>query len=245
MVEITTGLWLALGFAGMALGTLPPLWQGVVDPRNRLHYAVLAGITGIAAVAYLGMSLGVGTVTVDGRPLYGLRYADWLATTLLLVGYLWLLTGASRAALTRVLVLDALVIGLGVAAVVLPTPVRFAAFGFGALAFLGLAYDLVRALPRAASFGSDRRAATFEKLRNVTVVLWTLYPVVWLLGPAGVGLLQPSTEVLVFVYLDVVAKGGFVLIAVNGLAGAAEDAAEASDADGGGAGVDGAPVSAD
>lgn len=218
MIAFTVGLWLSLGFAGMALSTLPPLWQFAADPGNRVHYLTLVGITGIAAVAYLGMTLGVGTVTVDGRPLYVLRYADWLVTTLLLVGYLWLLTNAGRRALGRLLVLDAAVIVLGVASVVLPTPVRFLAFAAGAAAFLALARELVVRLPRLAAFDDDRHGATFEKLRNVTVVLWTMYPVVWLLGPAGIGLLQPSTEVLVFVYLDVVAKGGFVVMAVNGLA---------------------------
>ncbi|WP_277555090.1 bacteriorhodopsin [Halobaculum limi] len=224
MTAFTTDLWLWLGFAGMALGTVPPLWQLLVDSERRTHYLALAGITGIAALAYAGMALGIGTVTVDGRPLYGLRYADWLVTTLLLVGYLWLLADADRRTLGRVLALDAAVILLGIAAVVLPTPIRFAAFAAGGVAFLALARDLIRTLPARAGTTDARRLATFAKLRNLTVVLWTLYPVVWLLGPAGLGLLFPSAEVLVFVYLDVVAKAGFVIIAVNWVAGVAGSA---------------------
>ncbi|SHG75035.1 bacteriorhodopsin [Halobaculum gomorrense] len=219
MIEFTKTLWLTLGFAGMALGTVPPLWQLLVDAERRTHYLVLAGITGVAAVAYAGMALEIGTLSVDGRPLYTLRYADWFLTTLLLVGYLWLLTGAGRRALVRVLALDAAVILLGVGAVVLPDPLRFVVFTAGGVAFLALARDLVVTLPARATATDARRVATFEKLRNLTVVLWTLYPVVWLLGPAGLGLLVPATEVLVFVYLDVVAKAGFVVIAVNWLAG--------------------------
>ena len=221
MVEITATTWLWLGFAGMALGTVPPVWQLLVDRSGdrRSNYLTLAGITGVAALAYAGMAVGVGTVTVDGRPLYTLRYADWLVTTLLLVGYLWLLTDAGRAMLARLLALDAAVILLGTASVVLPDPVRFVAFGLGGLAFAGLARELLVVLPRRAAFAGPAAAATFEKLRNLTVVLWTLYPVVWLLGPAGLGVLFPANEVAVLVYLDVVAKGGFVVMAVNGLAG--------------------------
>lgn len=48
------------------------------------------------------------------------------------------------------------------------------------------------------------------------MVLWTLYPVVWLLAPTGFGLLTPATEMLVFVYLDIVSKVGFVVVAVMG-----------------------------
>lgn len=43
------------------------------------------------------------------------------------------------------------------------------------------------------------------------------YPVVWLLGPAGLGVLLPIGDVLVVTYLDVVAKVGFGLIAANSL----------------------------
>ncbi|RLM52978.1 bacteriorhodopsin, partial [Halorubrum sp. Atlit-26R] len=61
-----------------------------------------------------------------------------------------------------------------------------------------------------------RVRAVFGTLRNITVVLWTLYPVVWLLAPTGFGVLTPATEMLVFVYLDVVSKVGFVVVAVAG-----------------------------
>ncbi|OYR58261.1 sensory rhodopsin-2, partial [Halorubrum sp. E3] len=70
--------------------------------------------------------------------------------------------------------------------------------------------------PRSASAEGDRVRAVFGTLRNITVVLWTLYPVVWLLAPTGLGLMTPATEMLVFVYLDIVSKVGFVVVAVAG-----------------------------
>jgi len=50
----------------------------------------------------------------------------------------------------------------------------------------------------------------------VTVVLWTLYPVVWLLAPVGFGLMTPGTEMMVIVYLDVITKVGFAILALMG-----------------------------
>jgi sensory rhodopsin len=49
------------------------------------------------------------------------------------------------------------------------------------------------------------------------VVVWTLYPIVWILAPTGLGLLLPDTQVLVLTYLDLVSKVGFVVVAVRGL----------------------------
>jgi sensory rhodopsin len=47
------------------------------------------------------------------------------------------------------------------------------------------------------------------------VVLWSVYPVVWVLGASGIGLMDVETATLVIVYLDVVTKVGFGVIALH------------------------------
>jgi sensory rhodopsin len=211
-----TSFQLWLGTVGMAVGTLPPLYTALTNERRRTRSLVLAAITGVAALAYLGMALGYGNLTVSGRPLYVLRYVDWVVTTPLMVLYLGLLCNPSRRIYAALVAADVVVIASGVAAVVIPGPVRFASYLVGCVAYVSLLYLLVYTLPRAASFPSPDAAAVFEKLRNLTAMLWTIYPAVWLLGPTGTGLLLPGTESLVVVYLDLISKVGFVVIAVNG-----------------------------
>jgi bacteriorhodopsin len=41
------------------------------------------------------------------------------------------------------------------------------------------------------------------------VILWSLYPVVWVIGTEGVGAVGVSTEVFLFLVLDLLAKVGF------------------------------------
>ncbi|MFC7057911.1 bacteriorhodopsin [Halovenus salina] len=48
------------------------------------------------------------------------------------------------------------------------------------------------------------------------VVLWLIYPVIWMLAPVGLGLMQINTSGLVVAYLDIVSKVGFGLIALSG-----------------------------
>lgn len=209
-------VWFWLGTLGMAAGTAVPLWRFVTQRRYRSYNAVLAAVTGFAAVAYLSMALGMGKISVGSSSLFLPRYVDWLVTTPLLVMYLGMLCQPERRVYAALVGVDVLVIGSGVVAGLLPSPYSYIAYLVGCVAYTGLLYLLLVVLPQQATMHGDRVDAVFTKLRNLTVVLWTLYPVVWILGPLGVGLLQAGTEVMVVTYLDLISKVGFVAMAVNG-----------------------------
>ncbi|GAA0505315.1 sensory rhodopsin [Halorubrum aquaticum] len=209
-------VWAWIGAIGMLAGTAPSLWLWYRRPSEARYYATLAGVTGIAAVAYTAMGLGVGNVATPGGTLPAARYADWLLTTPLLIAYLALLVRTDRRTIATLIAVDVVVIAGGVVAVATTGTVSWAAFAVASVAYLGLVYGLLVKLPRSAAARADRVRAVFYTLRNITVVLWTLYPVVWLLAPTGFGLLTPATEMLVFVYLDFVSKVGFAIVAVAG-----------------------------
>ena len=213
---LTVQQWAAVGAAALAAGTLPSVYYALNDPENRTYYGILAAITGIAAVSYTLTSLGVGTIPVDGASFYAPRYVDWLLTTPLLLLYMALLCKPGKRLYGMLIGLDVALILLGTAAIFTTGGLSLALFGAGAAAYLGLAYLLVVTLPKEATFETDRVAIVFTKLRNVTVVLWTMYPVVWLLAPVGFGFLQANTEMMVIVYLDIITKVGFAVFALLG-----------------------------
>ncbi|OYR67845.1 bacteriorhodopsin [Halorubrum ezzemoulense] len=218
---VDTTVWAWIGALAMGAGTVPPLWawlsgSSATDESHGVYYGTLAGVTGVAALAYLAMALGVGTLSTAAGELEVVRYVDWLVTTPLILLYLGLLARPSRRVLTGLIGVDVVVIAGGVTAAATGGAVSWAAFAVGGAAYLALVYGLLVALPRSAKAEGDRVRAVFGTLRNITVVLWTLYPVVWLLAPTGFGLLTSATEMLVFVYLDIVSKVGFVVIAVAG-----------------------------
>lgn len=213
----TVTTWAILGAVGMALGTLPPLWGLRADPDRRNEYLVLSGVTGVAAVAYTLMAFDVGTVSVSGRIVSVIRYTDWLITTPLILLFLAMLGNTGRASLTRLLVADVALLVLGGVAVVIPGPIRWLAFAGGIAAFGVLVYDLYYTIPAQATFGTERTRTLFVTLRNLTIVLWMLYPVAWILAPSGIGLLTRDMAMLVIAYLDLISKAAFVALAVDGL----------------------------
>jgi len=216
MVDQTT--WFALGGLGMFVGTIVLAAGFRIVPREQWRrYSILVAVPGIAVGAYAPMALGLGGVeTQSGGTVFSLRYLDWLLTTPLHVLYLGLLAGATRSGLVRAIALMALTIVLGFAGAVLSGIAGWALFLAGGGAFVGVIYYTYADFAAAASERDEVTLALYEKLRAFVIVLWLLYPVIWVLAPAGLGLLNTGTYVLVISYLDVVAKVGFGLIALSG-----------------------------
>jgi sensory rhodopsin len=184
--------------------------------EKRRPFLLLVGVTGIAAIAYALMALDVGAITsADGAPVYVPRYVDWLLTTPMHVAFIALLAGAGRSLLYRLLALQALTIAFGFAGAVVASPLNWVAFALGGLAFAAVVYYMYTDLGTLADERSDAVAAQFRKLRSFVVVLWLIYPVIWVAAQPGLGLMDSETATLVIAYIDVVAKVGFGLIALN------------------------------
>nr|2KSY_A Chain A, Sensory rhodopsin II [Natronomonas pharaonis] len=217
MVGLTTLFW--LGAIGMLVGTLAFAWAGRdAGSGERRYYVTLVGISGIAAVAYAVMALGVGWVPVAERTVFVPRYIDWILTTPLIVYFLGLLAGLDSREFGIVITLNTVVMLAGFAGAMVPGIERYALFGMGAVAFIGLVYYLVGPMTESASQRSSGIKSLYVRLRNLTVVLWAIYPFIWLLGPPGVALLTPTVDVALIVYLDLVTKVGFGFIALDAAA---------------------------
>jgi sensory rhodopsin len=227
MADVTT--WFAVGAIGMTVGTVLFAWEGLSGGgESKKYYATLVAISGIAAVAYGLLALEVGWQSVGDRTVFLPRYVDWLLTTPLLLLYLTMLADAGRALLGKIVAADVVVIVAGFAAALMSGVERFALFALGGLAFVYLAYLLVG--PLTALVEGKRTASLFRSLRNLTVILWAIYPAIWLLGPSGLDILTLLVDAMLVTYLDLLTKVGFGLIALNASAVLAEELGEASDA---------------
>ncbi len=216
MVDAT--LWFTIGAVGMAVGTLVQAAGSrlLTRPVPR-RYWLLVAVPGIATVAYGLLALSLGGLTAgSGGTIFLPRYADWLLTTPLHVLFVGLLVDAPRPIIYRTMGLQAATIVLGFVAGLLgglPAVVLYLA---GCGAFLGVIYYVFTDFAVAARAQPDGIEGLFRRLRSFMIVLWLIYPVIWLLTPTSTGLMDVETTALVVTYLDLVAKVGFGLIALNG-----------------------------
>lgn len=213
MVATTT--WFGLGALAMGAAAAGVAGALAIDRRGRPYHAILLAVMLVGTLDYALLSLGVGTVVVGGAPLPLLRYLDWLVTVPLLVLYLALVAGTDQSTLWTAVGLALAFVGLGLVGAVVPGAVPAGVvYLLAVAAFAGMAYLLSGPMQADANAGDDRVRALFEKLRNLAVVLLAVYPVVWILGPGGAGLLLPGTEALVVAYLDTLTRVGFAVIAL-------------------------------
>jgi len=199
---------------------------GEEDRRRQEFYIVTVFITAIAFANYLAMALGFGltTIEVGGEelPIYWARYTDWLITTPLLLIDLGLLAGANRNQLATLVGLDVLMIVTGAVATLTTEGVLFDATGDRIIwwavssAFLVvLLYFLFGTLTKRANRLPGPAQTTFNRLRNLILVAWVLYPIWWLVGTEGVGIISLPVETAGFMVLDLTAKVGFGLILLS------------------------------
>jgi len=241
--------WLWIGTAGMFLGMLYFIASGrdETNERRQEFYIVTIFITAIAFVNYLAMALGFGVTTVtvgsESLPIYWARYTDWFFTTPLLLLDLGLLAGASRNELATLVGLDAAMIGTGALATLtgdwaavggIGTEIqRLIWWGVSTAFLLVLLYLLYGTLAdRARRLGTAARS-TFGTLRTAIVVIWLVYPVWWLIGTEGLGVVGLGVETAGFMLLDLAAKVGFgfVLLSSREALDQASQAASAQTAD--------------
>lgn len=214
-----TLFWLWIGFISMTAGALFFGFKAsrTSSERWRILLTLNFFITAIAAVLYLSMMMGQGVGIFYGQQSYWVRYLTWFLSTPLLLVVLTFLGRTRLSTVGGLLGADALMIATGFVATTSPTPINYVWYLVSCGAFAGILYLLLvpyRTEAEQIHPGSMGKQA-FQRLLKVHVVLWTAYPIVWILADTGVGLLSNGFEALLYTLLDITAKVGFGFLSLN------------------------------
>lgn len=221
--------WHWLYVAGMAIGAIYFILLGR-NPRSvpRYEYLVAAFIPIWSGLAYLSMTLPgadleQGKIEVAGQIAHFARYIDWVVTTPLLLLSLsstamhrlhkknWTLTASLMA--TQVIVV---VCGLVADLSVVPW-VRYLWYINGVAAFLVILGGVWGPL-RAKARSQDAALSSFyHKIATYFTVLWICYPIVWILGPSGLGVFDQTIDTFLFCLIPFFSKVGFSFLDLHGL----------------------------
>ena len=196
-----TQTWLTIGCVGTSLGAI----------------AFGFFIAAIAAGLYLAMILGQGFSVIYGRPTYWVRYVTWSLSTPLTLVLLSFLGGTSLSIAASMIGADIYMIATGFVAAISPKPTSYIWYFVSCGAYLGLAYLLLHHYRQEAAQQHPRSRQVFHKLLTVHLVLWTAYPIVWMLAKTGYGMIDGSAETMSYTLLDLAAKVGFGFLSLNSL----------------------------
>ena len=212
---MTETTWLWLYVACMAAGAiLFYVWSRNPKHVPQYEYAAAIMIPVWSGLAYTAMALGQGTVMVDGQEVHFARYLDWLVTTPLLL-FVLSSTGMFFRPLDKTTIftlvgLDVIMILSGLFAD-LSTSQTAQWFWYlnGCMCLLLILSILWTRVRREAYAHNAEIGATYTRVATYFTLLWFGYPLIWALGPSGVGVLDELTEVALFVILPIFSKVGF------------------------------------
>jgi len=208
-------LWLTIGTLGFVAATVYflSLMSGAPE-GSRYFFIITAVITGVAAFFYLTMSTGATSSLIEGRIFYWGRYLDWVITTPLLLLDLTLLALANWrrhvGLIAGLMAIDVFMVLTG-----LQAGSSLTAFGKGfwfvvsTIALVVLLYLVYTRLFAEAASRPVSVQSTFRILALLTIIVWSCYPIVWLLGSAGFDAATSTVEVFLFLILDFLSKIGF------------------------------------
>merc|ERR1719200_78793 len=176
----------------MAVSTLYFYQAALKAGPGKMKFEVISMmVTGIATVLYMTMFSGAGKSFVkelghDINPhdtrdaFYWGRYVDWVLTTPLMVWDVLALAGAPSDDILQCVFIDILMIAFGCVGAQTPEGQKWYFFIIGMLCYFHVVQTLLK-YNKSNKFGEAARAL-YNKVAMLTIVLWTFYPIVWILA---------------------------------------------------------------
>lgn len=152
---------------------------------------------------------------MNSQVVYWGRYVDWVVTTPLLLLELGVIAGLRPKLIAGVMGADIFMILTGLIATLEAPPTSYLWYIISCGAFLAILGSLLTEFSASARKRNGKVNSLFQTLRNVLLVLWFCYPIVWLLGAEGFHVINTDTETALYTILDLCAKVGFGFIVVS------------------------------
>ena len=207
--------WLLIYIAAMAGGAiLFGIWSR--NPRDvpQYEYYVAMLIPIWSGLAYTAMAFGQGIIEVEGQTIYLARYLDWLVTTPLLL-FLLASTGMffrplDKTTISLLIGLDVIMILSGLFAdLTVREPVQWFWYAVGCICLAAIVMIVWGRIRREAYAHDKEIGDAYTRVAAFLSILWVAYPLIWALGPSGLGIIGRSLEVALFVIVPIVSKVGF------------------------------------
>jgi sensory rhodopsin len=150
------------------------------------------------------MALALGTaIAENGQPIYWTRWLFYIASCSILTLDIASIARKPAAEKVEVALFTGLTMFCGFLASMIVTADRWWFFALSSAAYISMLYTLFR------RSGDARVNVTF--IMWFVMVTWSLFPVVWVLAPTGLGVFTTLVEAILYFVLDCTTKIAFGL----------------------------------
>ncbi|EKX51115.1 hypothetical protein GUITHDRAFT_159333 [Guillardia theta CCMP2712] len=217
-IGTAAGVFMVLAWFILTVTALFMAFKAVqADVSIQKHYYLNAFICGISVFSYFAMFSGMGWETVEGcRQYFYIRHLEWALTCSLILFSLGILAEQDVATIFASMGFSVGMIYSGyLAAIGLVPLAKWLWFFFGLVLFVMVVYIILREFRQTLlDKENPDKQQLFDKAALLTIVTWSLYPLVWILGP-GIGAVGVSVEAILYCFLDVTSKAVFSFVVVN------------------------------
>jgi bacteriorhodopsin len=173
-----------------------------------------------ASLAYYAKCSGLGDIMLFGRRVPLVRYADWILTTPIMLGELCHIAHAPNHVWDMIVGCDLLMLACGIASALIPDKnfgrPKMVFFVCSCMFYCIMLFVLHRDVAGSSTLSGDTRDL-FNSLEYLTIISWTLYPIVCGLGRAHAGLISIPAEDALICIMDMTAKIGMEAVLITWL----------------------------
>jgi bacteriorhodopsin len=174
--------------------------------RKKTQFSTEFFISFITATSYALMSLSIATTdSLDGQTIYWSRWLFYLVSCPLLIYDISIILKISNEQYSKLALLTGFTMLNGFLASYIVTSSRWIFFILSSLAFICLLYSILQ----------GRNNPSFRLIKPFIFIGWSLFPVVFLLAPTGIGIIETSISEALYLILDLITKLVFGMITLK------------------------------
>jgi bacteriorhodopsin len=202
--------WVTCGLFTTAHLVMLALWAR--HDGNQDSYVTTLFVTAIAAATYFAKACHMGDFTINGIVVPLPRYIDWITTTPLMLYEICHIAHASFGSTFMVILCDILMIATGMIEAMIPWKPHkgikqiwfLMSCWFFVLMLLVIHFDVAKKAEKQ----NEVAQGLFKQLEVLTIVVWSLYPIIVGIGRANTAIITKPMEDIALCFMDVVAKIG-------------------------------------
>jgi sensory rhodopsin len=191
------------GFASLMFAALEKRRRG-----EELVFGSNIFVSFITTVSYIVMALALGTVVAEnGQPIYWTRWLFYIASCSILTLDIAFIAQKPASKKVEVVLFTGITMFCGFLASIIVTFDRWWFFALSSAAYIGMLYTLFKR--------SGDKSVHVTSIMLFVMVTWSLFPVVWVLAPTGLGVFTTLLEALLYLALDLMTKVSFGLYIIT------------------------------
>ena len=186
---------------GSIIFAIASMMFAVLENRRNVRKMVFRShifVSFITTISYVIMVLALATGVANGQPIYWTRWLFYMASCSILTLDIAFIAKIPDVRKVEVTIFTGLTMFCSFLATIIVSVDRWWFFGLSSVAYIIMLYILFKRY--------DGSSMSMSSVIWFVVITWSLFPVIWVLAPTGIGFFTTDIEAILYLALDFITK---------------------------------------